>query len=131
MPNRARLCAGLIAVIAVVAVLWPATAAFAHALRISSVPDNGAVLKTSPSEVTVTFSEVPDPSLSSIRVLDSSGSAHQQGKAAPVPGQPATLHVPIGHLSNGVYTVTWQTVSHVDGHLASGSFAFGVGVSPA
>jgi len=89
------------------------------------------VLKTSPSEVTVTFSEVPDPRLSSIRVLDSSGTAHQQGKAAAVPAQPTTLQVPVGHLDNGVYTVTWQTLSHVDGHIASGSFAFGVGVSPA
>jgi copper transport protein len=132
MSKRARLAVGLMAVAtAVVAVLWPATAAVAHALRISSVPDNGAVLKTPPSEVTVTFSEVPDPTLSSIRVLDSSGVAHQQGKAGAVPGQPATLHVAVAHLGDGVYTVTWQTLSHVDGHIASGSFAFGVGVSPA
>ncbi|MBV8980583.1 MAG: copper resistance protein CopC/CopD [Acidimicrobiia bacterium] len=94
------------------------------------MPDNGAVLKSSPADVSVTFSEVPDPALSSIRVLDSSGSAHQQGKAAAIAGQPATLHVAVGHLDNGVYTVTWQTLSHVDGHIASGSFAFGVGVSP-
>jgi len=132
MSSAARLRAGLVAVaIASVAVLLPATGAFAHALRISSVPDNGAVVKTPPSEVTVTFSEVPDPALSSLRVLDSSGMAHQQGKAAAVPGQPATLQVAVGHLDNGVYTVTWQTLSHVDGHIASGSFAFGVGASPA
>ncbi len=30
----------------------------------------------------------------------------------------------------GVYTVAWRTVSAVDGHLATGSFAFGVGVAP-
>jgi copper transport protein len=132
MSKTARLAVGLIAVaIAAVAVLWPATAAVAHALRISSIPDNGAVLKAPPSEVSVTFSEVPDPALSSIRVLDSSGVAHQQGKATAAPGQPATLQVAVAHLGDGVYTVTWQTLSHVDGHLASGSFAFGVGVSPA
>ncbi|MBV8986631.1 MAG: copper resistance protein CopC/CopD [Acidimicrobiia bacterium] len=132
MSVAAQLRAGLIAVaLAFAVVLWPAAGASAHALRISSTPDNGAVLKTSPADVTVTFSEVPDPALSSVRVLDSSGSAHQQGKAAAVPGQPATLRVSLGHLDNGVYTVTWQTLSHVDGHIASGSFAFGVGVSPA
>jgi copper transport protein len=132
MSTAARLRAGLVAfAIASVVVLWPATGAVAHALRISSVPDNGAILKAPPSEVTVTFSEVPDPSLSSLRVLDSSGTAHQQGKASAVPGQPATLHVAMGHLGDGVYTVAWQTLSHVDGHIASGSFTFGVGVSPA
>jgi len=132
MSNAARLRVGLIAVaIALVAVLGPATGALAHALRVSSAPDNGAVLKAPPTEVTVTFSEVPDPALSSLRVLDSSGTAHQKGKPAAVPGQPATLQVGVNHLDNGVYTVTWQTLSRVDGHLASGSFAFGVGVSPA
>src|SRR5439155_8132046 len=30
----------------------------------------------------------------------------------------------------GVYEVDWTTVSLVDGHTLSGSFAFGVGVSP-
>ncbi|MBV8160854.1 MAG: copper resistance protein CopC [Acidimicrobiia bacterium] len=132
MPRPARLRAGLIAfAVASAVVLWPAAAASAHALRTASVPDSGAVLKTPPTEVTITFSEVPDPALSSIRVLDSAGTQHQQGKASPVPGQPATLQVAVGHLDNGVYTVTWQTLSHVDGHIASGSFAFGVGVSPA
>ncbi|MBV8559831.1 MAG: copper resistance protein CopC/CopD [Acidimicrobiia bacterium] len=131
MSRPARLRVGLIAVVvALVAGLWPATSASAHALRISSVPDNGAVLKVPPTEVTVTFGEVPDPALSSLRVLDSSGAAHQQGRTSAVPGQPATLRVAVGHLDTGVYTVTWTTVSHVDGHLASGSFAFGVGVSP-
>ena len=132
MPKAARLRAGLVAfAVATVVVLWPATGAVAHALRISSVPDSGAVLKVPPTEVTVTFSEVPDPAVSSIRVLDSAGTAHQQRNLTAVPGQPATLRVGLNHLDNGVYTVAWQTLSHVDGHVASGSFAFGVGVSPA
>ena len=33
-------------------------------------------------------------------------------------------------LPDGVYTVAWRTVSAVDGHLATGSFAFGIGVAP-
>jgi copper transport protein len=47
-----------------------------------------------------------------------------------VAGEPSALTVPLKHLPNGVYTVTWRTVSAVDGHSAAGSFAFGVGVSP-
>ena len=34
------------------------------------------------------------------------------------------------NLPDGVYTVAWRTVSAVDGHLATGSFAFGIGVAP-
>jgi copper transport protein len=33
-------------------------------------------------------------------------------------------------LIDGTYTVAWRTVSAVDGHVAAGSFAFGVGVAP-
>ena len=32
-------------------------------------------------------------------------------------------------LPHGVYTVDWQTVSALDGHLAGGAYAFGVGVA--
>src|SRR5207302_10395939 len=34
-------------------------------------------------------------------------------------------------LGTGVYTVTWRTVSRVDGHVTGGAFAFGVGATPA
>ena len=52
------------------------------------------------------------------------------GKATPVPGNPAILTIRVQNMTKGVYTVTWRTVSKVDGHLASGSFNFGVGVVP-
>lgn len=47
-----------------------------------------------------------------------------------VPGQPLALRVAVGDLPHGVYTVSWRTVSRVDGHLATGTFSFGVGVAP-
>ena len=52
------------------------------------------------------------------------------GRSAPVAGEPTALEVAVGPLDPGVYTVSWRTVSRVDGHLASGSFAFGVKVTP-
>jgi copper transport protein len=87
-------------------------------------------LAQAPKVVTIVFSEAPDPRLSSIQVLDSSGGTHQVGRTTPVPGQPNSLQVGVGRLSPGVYTVNWRTVSSVDGHLASGSFAFGFKVAP-
>jgi copper transport protein len=103
----------------------------AHALVRSSDPANGAILQQAPTQVVITFTETPDPKLSVIHVLDSSGRSVEGGSAVPFPGQPLELRVPLSSLPQGVYTVTWRTVSRVDGHVTAGSFSFGVGVSPA
>lgn len=102
----------------------------AHALRESSSPDAGTSVPTPPADVRVTFTEQPDPGLSSLKVLDSSGRDHATGKATPVAGEPQTLRVGLGDMATGVYTVSWRTLSEVDGHPATGSFSFGVGVKP-
>jgi copper transport protein len=103
----------------------------AHALVRASDPPADAILDQPPKQVTITFTERPDPALSVIRVLDTQGQDQAQGKAAPVSGQPLQLRVAAKALAKGVYTVTWRVVSKVDGHVTAGSFSFGVGVSPA
>ena len=131
-PINGRRALRAVAAVLVVAgaVLLRAAPALAHALPQSSDPSPGATLKQAPTTVTVTFGETPDPRLSLLQVLDSTGQNHTTGKTEPVPGDPKTLEVAVGHLGNGVYTVSWRTVSEVDGHLAAGTFAFGVGVTP-
>src|SRR5207244_12420127 len=54
------------------------------------------------------------------------------GSPQQVAGQgPTVLRVPVPTaLPKGVYTVSWKTISAVDGHLATGSFSFGVGQAP-
>lgn len=104
--------------------------AVAHALLQSSDPAAGSTVASAPSIVTLTFGEAPDPSLSSVKVLDSSGRNVAAGPATAVPGQPEQLQVRLTPIGEGVYTVAWRTVSTVDGHVAAGSFAFGVGVAP-
>lgn len=85
-----------------------------------------------PAQVSIVFGETPDPRLSTITVVNSSGTVVDAGATAVVSGNPVELRVALKpHLTNGVYTVTWKTVSTVDGHLATGSFAFGIGVSAA
>jgi putative copper export protein/methionine-rich copper-binding protein CopC len=112
------------------AVASAATPAGAHALAQSSDPPAGSTVQQPPSVVTVNFGEQPDPALSSLRVLDSGGQDHASGKTEAVAGQPLSLRVALHPLDKGVYTVAWRTVSKVDGHLAAGTFAFGVGVTP-
>ena len=104
--------------------------AAAHALLIASDPAAGATLGTAPSVATLTFGEAPDPRLSTVRVLDSSGHNLAAGPVQSVAGKPDELRVALKPLPDGVYTVAWRTVSSVDGHVAAGSFAFGVGVPP-
>jgi len=102
----------------------------AHALPISATPSPGSELAHSPSGVVMIFNEAPDPRLSSISVRDAAGSVVSLGSAASMPGAPNSLRVQLTHLGRGVYRVAWRVVSAVDGHLAAGSFAFGVLMLP-
>lgn len=102
----------------------------AHALPQTTTPAEGSSVQQAPGSVSIIFGETPDPKLSSITVVNGTGTGVDAGATAVVSGNPVELRVALKpHLGNGVYTVTWKTVSTVDGHLATGSFAFGVGVS--
>jgi copper transport protein len=126
-----RLRPALAVLLAIGGALWLPLTAQAHALAQSSTPADGAILQQAPKVVSITFGETPDPKISTIRILDTSGKEHQQGPTRAVPGDPLQLQVAMNPAPNGVYTVAWRTISAVDGHLASGSFAFDVGTSPA
>ena len=121
-----RLGAGL----ALLGLLFVHPAVDAHALLRQSVPASGAVLQQSPDAVTITFTEEPEPTLSVIHVLDSAGRRLDTSPTQSVPGQPLVLRLPLGPLPKGVYTVSWRTVSRVDGHVTGGTFGFGIGVAP-
>jgi copper transport protein len=121
-----RLAHGLIVgVVAAVVLTAGAGVASAHALLSSSDPADGASLPKAPSEIRLTFTESPDPALSTILVLDPGGTNLPVGPPTLQP--PRTLTASLPALPNGVYTVSWQTVSTQDGHETAGVFAFGVG----
>jgi copper transport protein len=120
-----------VALIIVAALLALAPVAQAHALVRSSDPPDGAVLQAPPARVVITFTEPPDPKLSFIHVRNAAGQDVTTGPSRPVPGQALKLEVPVKPaLPHGVYTITWRTVSRVDGHVTGGSLTFGVGVTP-
>jgi putative copper export protein/methionine-rich copper-binding protein CopC len=127
-PGRRR---GRFALAAVLALLWLAAAglpAGAHALLRESDPAAGSSVDRAPDRVVLTFTERPEPGLSSIRVLDSGGRQVERGQAALIQGSPVQLAVGLGDLGEGTYTVAWRVVSRDDGHVTDGAFAFGVGV---
>jgi copper transport protein len=120
--------AGVLAIaVGALLALWAGPAS-AHALVKSSDPADGATVAQSPSRVRIVFTERPDVKLTFIHVLNSSGTAMEQGPARAVPGQADAVDQPVPTLPKGVYTVTWRTVSRDDGHVTAGSFSFGVGV---
>ena len=120
----------LVALIAAAGLAWIATAAVdAHALLVSANPAPNTAVANSPASLTLTFTESPDPKLSIVHVLDSSGAERSAGGVTAIPGKPDELMVPLAPLPDGVYTVSWRTVSSVDGHVAAGSYAFSVGTA--
>jgi copper transport protein len=121
----------LVAVLALAGVGVLASAADAHALLERSYPAAGSSLPRPPHAMLLYFTEPPEPSLSTVSLLDSSGQVVPGvGKPTVVPGNARELRAALPRLTGGVYTVNWRTLSKVDGHVTGGSFAFGIGVRP-
>src|SRR5438445_5648906 len=121
----------MVLLIAGLAVGAGAPAASAHALLKRSVPADGSTVSQAPRAIQLFFTEPPDPSLSIVSVLDATGkSVRGIGPPQPIPGDRDGLRVsvPSGALPDGVYTITWRTVSKTDGHVTAGAIAFGVGL---
>ena len=117
----------VVASVAAFAFVAMAGVAHAHALLLSSDPAGGSTVQTAPTQLTLNYSEEPDPQLSQIDLLNSSGATVDTGPPT-LQGQ-KTLVVPItGDMPDGVYTVSWSAVSVDDGHTTTDSFSFGVGV---
>jgi len=113
--------------IVVLALVGMTSVAWAHADLLSSDPASGSTVQTAPTRLVLNYSEEPDPQLSQVELLNSSGASVDTGSPS-LQGQ-KTLVVPItGDMPDGVYTVSWSAVSVDDGHTTTDSFSFGVGV---
>jgi copper transport protein len=111
----------------------PVPRALAHASLESSDPAAGSSVPTAPKVIVLTFGEDPDPNRTLVRILDEHGrTVPGVSPVGAVPGKPLEVQVTLSSaLATGVYSVNWRSVSATDGHVDSGAFAFGVGVTPA
>ncbi|HEY7061660.1 MAG TPA: FixH family protein [Chloroflexota bacterium] len=100
----------------------------AHATFERSEPAPNAILARPPAEVRVWFSEDTEPRFDELRVFEGARHRVDRDNAAPLPGNSRALSVGVGDLAPGTYTVSWKTVSAVDGHVARGAFPFTVGL---
>jgi copper transport protein len=118
---------GAVVVVAALGALIWAPSAAAHSALQRSQPEAGATLDAAPSEIVLVFSERPDPGLSRVEVLDDEGTPLEGLETHPAGDDPETLVTDLPDLPEGAYTVNWQALSAVDGHVTTGAFAFGVG----
>jgi copper transport protein len=116
----------IIAAVAALAIALVPSSAEAHALLVQSDPPVNARLQDPPTFVGGTFSEDLDDRLSSLQVVDGTGERVDSGET--VFGEdPKQMRTEIPEtLPPGFYTVIWETLSTVDGHLIKGSFPFTV-----
>ena len=99
-----------------------ANAADAHARLDHAAPAVGSTVATSLSEVTLYFSEALEPKFSGGEVRNAAGARVDHGQS--VSGK--AMHLSVGGLGAGRYTVTWHVLS-VDTHKTEGNFSFTVG----
>lgn len=101
--------------------------ALAHATLVSSAPPADSILRDGPSSVQIWFSEAVEGRSSRIAVYDSTGQRVDKRNLVPVAGDPRSIKVDLEPVGSGRYSVAWQVMSAVDGHITAGSFAFTVG----
>ncbi|MBG6105466.1 copper resistance CopC family protein [Micromonospora vinacea] len=120
-PTAVRLGAAVLAVL--VAVLIPASPAWAHNSLKTAVPAQDATLPSAPTAVTLEFMQRLDPAFTTIVLTDAAKRKLPTG-APVVTGAKSTVQV-TDTLPNGTYTVAYRVVS-VDGHPVQGSYPFTV-----
>ena len=114
-----RLFTVLAALIA--ALLMTAGPASAHAVVMSSNPEDGAQVAQAPERVTVTFNEPMQEQFAALTVVGPDGNLWSKGNPA-IDG--ATASVEVGDLGPaGVYTIAFRITS-ADGHPVSGTRTF-------
>jgi copper resistance protein C len=109
-------------VILLMALLGCSTAAQAHAMLDHASPAVGSTVASSPSQVTLYFTEQLEPKFSGAEVRNAAGTRVDRGKS--VSGN--MLRITLKALPAGNYNVIWHVLS-VDTHETEGSFSFHVG----
>ncbi|MDQ2683111.1 MAG: copper resistance protein CopC [Chloroflexota bacterium] len=116
----------LLGVVALAPHMTPPAAAHAE-LASANPPPDGSVTSL-PSQLTLTFTEEVREDSVSVEVLGPRGERVDDGNAALDLTNPDRNVVRVSLFAGGAgaYTVSWRTVSNIDGDSASGSYRFSV-----
>jgi len=100
---------------------------WAHANLLRSDPAPSATLDSAPQAISLWFTEALEPDFSRILLLDGKGGTVITPASVVDPADAKHMTLMPGSLPDGVYTVSWRSISAADGHSTSGSYAFAVG----
>lgn len=107
-------------VVALVATAGPAAA---HAVVLSTSPEDGSVVDEAPQEISVTFNEPVTPSDEGTSLRSADGEVIPVDVAA---ADKSLVITPSEDLEEGTHLVGWRVTSD-DGHPISGAFTFSIG----
>ncbi|WP_435852669.1 copper resistance CopC/CopD family protein [Streptomyces mirabilis] len=127
--ERRRIAQGLalLGTVLVLVLFGGVGGASAHAALTGTDPQDGSVLKTAPTEVTLSFSESIGLLDDSFRVLDPDNRRVHTGEPGHAGDRSDTARVTLPKgLGTGTFTVAWRVVS-ADSHPISGAFTFSIG----
>ncbi|MDQ7903359.1 copper resistance protein CopC [Phytohabitans sp. ZYX-F-186] len=117
--------AGALLVGLCLALLVPAAPASAHAALVSTTPEQGSVIGSSPTRVTLTFNEPVGVIPGKTQVIAPDGKRISTGDPV-ASGGTLSLDVRVADHPLGTYLVSYRIIS-ADGHPLSGGFMFSVG----
>ena len=92
----------------------------AHADLLSANPEPNTSVDSPLAQIELFFSEPIESSFSTVVVVDASGNRVDNDDVRVDPTTGARMTVSVRSLSNGVYTVSWKTLSSVDSHVTGG-----------
>ena len=100
-------------------------AAFAHGKLESASPASGSTVEAAPDVLRLAFNEDLEPTFSSVKIADATGTPVTKEKAKVEASDPRVMTLAVPKLSSGVYTVQW-TVMTPDAHKTKGTYTFKV-----
>jgi copper transport protein len=126
--SRIRIVKGSLALTAVVvALLFGAPAAFAHAQLLGTSPLSGSTVKVQPKEVIFKFGEPVGGDLGAVRVYNAQGREVDNLQVSHPEGNSHWMGVGLKpNLPDGTYTGTYRVIS-ADTHIVYGGLVFSIG----
>ncbi|HEX6565913.1 MAG TPA: copper resistance protein CopC [Chthoniobacterales bacterium] len=115
----------LITRLTIVALLFTATSAWAHAFLDHAEPAVGSTVDTPITEIRIWFTEKLEPAFSQMQVVDRHGKPVTPNRATVDSDDPSLLKLSVPALTPGLYKVSWKVMS-VDTHMTVGTFSFTV-----
>lgn len=103
--------------------VFPPRTASAHAVQVGAEPAPNSQLAQSPQQISVTFSEDVEISVTTVQLFDQQANEIPLGSLSFPSSTQVSAAVP-QELSMGIYTAVWRNLSKVDGHTWAGSYTF-------